>query len=91
MVDLALDIALLHEYRSNGDWWYFGFTLTFVFMPAAIISYLNNKYYNEKWKIKCKIEANDEFNLRNKMVIDSEMKFYLRRALSWLLISPLAR
>ena len=91
-VDFGFDLALIVEYAVKGHWWYFSLTFLFVFVPAAITSYLNWKYYAEKWEIKRKIEkSRDEFNLREKLIIDPDWKFYLRRLFYFMLISPIIR
>ena len=92
LFDLGLDIALLCDYGANGDWWYFSLTLFFVFFPSFIISVVNANYYDEKWDVKRQIkETDDRFHLKDKLIIDPEWKFHLRRIFCLLLISPLAR
>ena len=90
--DLGLDIALLCDYYVNGDWWYFSLTLFFVLFPSFIISVVNSNYYDEKWEVKQHIkETDDKFSLEEKLIIDPEWKFHLRRIFCLLLVSPLAR
>ena len=49
IADWALDIKLLIEYGTKGEWWYFGLTFVFVFVPAVLISWwINLKYYAKK-------------------------------------------
>ena len=92
LFDLGLDIALLCDYGANGDWWYFSLTLFFVLFPSFIISVVNSNYYDEKWDVKRQIkETDDKFNLKDKLIIDPEWKFHLRRIFCLFLVSPLAR
>lgn len=92
-IDIVLDIIILHQYLKSDEWWFFGLTFFFVFFPAIVISYLNGKYYTEKWEIKCKIEkTRDQYKLKNvKMLIDTNARFRLRAFLCLFLVSPIAR
>ena len=91
--DFGLDLYLIVDYYQNKCWGYFILTLVFVFLPAIVISYLNWKYYNEKWKVRQEIidDTNNELRLREKLVVDPPWKFYLRRFLCLSLFSPIAR
>ena len=40
--DWVFDIKLLIEYSTKGEWWYFGLTFVFVFVPAVLISWCIN-------------------------------------------------
>ena len=90
LYDLTTDIALINEYWKNGDVWYFGLTVVFVLAPA-IIFYNKGKYYHEKWKVKCLIERDDKYKLKEKIIVDSNWKFILRFAFGLPLISPVVR
>ena len=46
--DWVLDIQLLIEYGTKGEWWYFGLTFVFVFVPAFLIYFINSMYYAKK-------------------------------------------
>ena len=91
-LDFVIDMSLIVAYALDKHWWFFGLTLTFVFCPAAIISYLNWKYYDEKWQVKRKInETDDELGLKAKIIVDPQWKFHLRRGFCLLLFSPIVR
>ena len=106
-LDLALDFKLIITYgltlsvesdenRNAGEiGWYFGLTLGFVFVPALFLSILNCKYYYEKHKTQRRITKNEEqwvMKLKDKLIIDSNRKFFLRGFFCIIfIISPLAR
>ena len=91
--DFALDLYLIGDYYQNKCWGYFILTLVFVFLPACVTSYLNWKYYTEKWKVRQEIidDTNNELRLREKLVVDPPWKFDLRRVFCLSLFSPIAR
>ena len=90
--DLVTDIMLIDDYYKKCDSWYFGLTLTFVVVPALLIFCINAYYYYEKWRVKRQIEeTNDEYKLKEKLVVDPPWKFILRCLLCLPLISPIAR
>ena len=91
LYDLTSDIVLIDEYWNDRHMWYFWLTLAFVVSPALLISYINGKYYHEKWKVRRQIKKNDKYELEKKLIVDPDWKFILRFVLCLPLISPIAR
>ena len=93
LYDLVTDITLIDDYYKKCDSWYFGLTLTFVVVPALLIFCINAYYYYEKWTVKRQIKKhNDEYRLKENLIVDPLWKFIIRLILCLpLIISPIAR
>ena len=88
--DWVLDIQLLIEYGTKGEWWYFGLTFVFVFVPAVLISWwINLKYYAKKeWAYRRIRQTGEEGKA---IVILPAWIFPIRLLCCLCLISPIAK
>jgi len=86
--DWVFDIKLLIEYSTKGEWWYFGLTFVFVFVPAVLISWcINCKYYAKKERANRQLRQNNA----TREIADPIWMDCIRLPSCICLISPIAK
>ena len=92
IADVISDTLLILEYYRNSDVWYCGFTIAFRVTPAFIITVLSFINYYQRWKFVHKInKSNDEYQLKEKYVVDSNGRFIFRSVFTFFMLNPIAR
>jgi len=92
IADVISDTLLILEYYRNGDVWYCGFTIAFRVTPAFIITVLSFINYYQRWKFVDKInKSNDEYQLKEKYIVDSNGRFIFRSVFTFFMLNPIAR